>query len=219
MKASARRGGWGGSRSLQGGSAGRQVGLPNDKCRRSKIILSTTGLTPMSVASLDRCLIITRLQQLHGYHRFLDRFLQLVSGLRSIRSFGPFRMHYEGADLIVLLTKPFTNVLQALRSMPVHRNVDPMTQPSFDLVVRNARVATASDCFDSRHRHPGRAHRDARPAAGCRRRARSTPPAASSRPAASMRIATSTNRWPRRCAWPTTSTPARARRRAAAPPP
>ena len=89
---------------------------------------------------------------------------------------------------------------------------------SFDLVIRNARVATASDTFDCRHRHPRRPDRRSSAPAWPAARARSMPPAASSRPGGVDAHCHLDQPMERRRAWPTTSTPARARRPAAAPP-
>jgi hypothetical protein len=79
-----------------------------------------------------------------------------------------------------------------------------------DLIVRNARVATAADVFDA----------DIGIAGGrivyLGQGGQGLPAAAREIDAASTPTATSTSRWRRRCAWPTTSSPARARRPAAA---
>ena len=105
-----------------------------------------------------------------------------------------------------------------------------MSSPTFDLVIRNALVATASDTFtadigvsDGRIAQLG---------AGLAQGAREidaagrvvTPGGVDAHchldqpMEAPARTATSTSRWRRRRAWPTTSTAARARRPAAAPP-
>ena len=90
---------------------------------------------------------------------------------------------------------------------------------SYDLILRNADIATVGDRYRA-----DIGVRDGRICAIAQgldagARARSTRPAAWSRPAASTAIATSTSRPATARASPMTSSPARAPRPAAAPPP